>query len=177
MDHPRQCVFCASANELELGDVTGNRRIWPIPLAGEVDVTAIERDCEQIWGEAFHWHNKGSPWWLTPEIEAIAAEMQDAYVEYDGFDEKILHVLDQDFSGGSAPFTLPEIARGLGFSYAPADPNFIRKPDESRIARRLRRLGFQPDAHRHRAKVSTVPGQPPKDRIVRYWVPVKGRSR
>lgn len=170
MDHPRQCVFCASTNDLEFVDLTGNRRVWPIPLAAEVDVAAIERDREQLWAEAVHWYRKGFPWWLPPEVENTAAEVQDAYVEFDGFDEKILEFLDNKYpantEGKRRPFTLPKVAEGIGFSYRPSDMNFISKADEMRIARRLRRLGFHPDPHRSRSTGRA-----------RFWVSMRKRPR
>ena len=162
--------FCASTNDLEFVVMTGNRRLWPIPLAAEVDVAAIERDRDQLWAEAVHRYRRGFPWWLTPEVENTAAEVQDAYVEFDGFDEKILEFLDINYpantEGERRPFTLPEVAEGIGFSYRPSDVNFISKADEMRIARRLRRLGFHPDPHRSRSTGRA-----------RFWVQVKKRPR
>ena len=73
-DWPGQCAFIASTNELEFIDVTGNRRFWPIPLAGPADIEAIERDREQLWAEAVHLYRQGFQWWLTPSLEAIAAK-------------------------------------------------------------------------------------------------------
>jgi predicted P-loop ATPase len=154
-DHPRQCVFIASANELEFIDVTGNRRVWPIPLAKPVDVAAIERDREQLWAEAAHWHDQGFPWWLPPGIEAIAGEMQDVFVEADEWDGLILDFLDRRFpvkpDNTRERFTRRTVVQGLGFSYLdPGAPNFPKAADEKRVERRLRRLGFRPNPHRPR---------------------------
>ena len=51
-DHPRQCVFIGSSNNLEFVDVTGNRRFWPFRVAGQIDVAAIVTDRDQLWAEA-----------------------------------------------------------------------------------------------------------------------------
>ena len=155
MDHPRQCVFCASANELEFVDMTGNRRVWPVPLAAKVDVAAIEADREQLWAEATHWYRTGFAWWLTLEIEAIAGEMQDTFVEADECDEMILDFLDRDYpvngDGTRERFTRHHVVEGIGFSYEdPGAPGFPKAADEKRVERRLRRLGFRPDPHRPR---------------------------
>jgi predicted P-loop ATPase len=77
VDHPRQTVFCATANMLEFIDVTGNRRVWPISPAKEVDVEAILRDRDELWAEAVHLYDRGHKWWLSPGLEAIAAVVQD----------------------------------------------------------------------------------------------------
>jgi predicted P-loop ATPase len=153
-DHPRQCVFIASANELEFIDMTGNRRIWPIPLAGLVDLAAIERDREQLWAEAIHRYHHCVEWWLPPSIEAIAGAMQDAFMEADVWDELILDFLESHYPLDGAqrePFTRRAVVEGIGFSYQPGDPKFPSRADEQRVARRLRRLGYRPDPHRSRS--------------------------
>jgi hypothetical protein len=167
-DHKRQCVFIASANELELIDITGNRRVWPVPLANPVDVTAIERDREQIWAEAVHWYDQGFAWWLPPNIEAIAGEMQDAFVEADEWDGLILDFLDRHCpvkpDNTREKFTRRQVVEGLKFDYSdPGAPNFPKAADEKRVERRLRRLGFRPDPHRHRRG----------GRIERQWIVAK----
>ena len=53
-DWPRQCVFMGSSNDLEFIDVTGNRRFWPVEVAGPIDVAPIVRDRDQLWAEAVH---------------------------------------------------------------------------------------------------------------------------
>jgi predicted P-loop ATPase len=167
-DHPRQCVFIATANELEFIDITGNRRVWPVPLAKSVDVAAIERDREQLWAEALHWYDQGFAWWLPPGIEAIAGEMQDAFVEADEWDGLILDFLDRRFpakpDGTRERFTRRQVVQGLGFSYLdPGAPQFPKATDEKRVERRLRRLGFCPDPHRPRRG----------SRRERFWIVAK----
>jgi len=154
-DWPRQCAFIASSNELEFINVTGNRRFWPIPLGRPADIEATERDREQLWAEAVHWYDQGFAWWLPPGVEAIAAEMQDAFVEADEWDGLILGVLDQHYpvkpDGTRDRFTRREVVEGIGFSYLdPGEPKFPKAADEKRVERRLRRLGFCPDPHRSR---------------------------
>ena len=134
--------------------MTGNRRVWPVPLARPVAIDLIEQDRERLWAEAMELYRAGFAWWLPPNIEAIASEFQDAFMEGDTWDQRIADFLDKDFplnkSGERAPFTLREVARGLGFGFQPGEPNCATKADEMRIARRLRRLGYHPDPHRRR---------------------------
>jgi predicted P-loop ATPase len=167
-DHPRQCVFIASTNELEFIDITGNRRVWPAPLARPVDIVAIERDRAQLWAEAVHWYDLGFVWWLPPGIEAIASEMQDAFVEADEWDGLILDFLDTGYpriqDGTRDRFTRRAVLEGIGFSYLDTgDPRFPTAAHEKRVERRLRRLGFRPDPHRPRSG----------GRRERFWIVAK----
>jgi predicted P-loop ATPase len=154
-DNPRQCGFCATANELEFLDVTGNRRCWPIPLGERVKVADIVRDRDKLWANAVRLYFEEYKWWLSPSLEAIAGEMQDAFIEGDEWDAMILGVLDTSHpanqDGNRSPFTVREVLRGIGFSFVPGDANFASKADEMRVARRLRRLGFRRDPHRNRS--------------------------
>jgi predicted P-loop ATPase len=155
-DHPRQCVFCATTNELEFLDTSGNRRVWPTRLAAPVNLEAIRRDRDQLWAEAVHLYDQAYAWWLPPSLEAIAAEIQAAYAEEDTWDEQILDALDHKFpidrnTGARPPFTLHDVLRGIGFCFIQGEPNCARKGDEMRAARRLRQLGYQRDPRRTRA--------------------------
>ena len=149
-DHPRQCVFCASCNELEFIDTTGNRRCWPIPLDRQADIEAVERDREQLWAEAVHLYREEYQWWLSPSLEAIAGGMQDAFVEGDEWDEPIQKFIDlkTKANNGICPaFTLRDVLQHIGFGFTPGEANCATKADEMRAARRLRRLGFRRDPH------------------------------
>jgi predicted P-loop ATPase len=152
-DVRRQCAFIASVNELEFADVTGNRRFWPVLLAAAIAVEALARDRDQLWAEAAHWYHQGVPWWLTPELEAIARAVQDSHVEADEWDEKIRGFIGAQAApnnGVCPPFTLRSVLLHLGFDFIPGQMNFARKADEMRAARRLRRLGYRRDPHRVR---------------------------
>jgi len=166
-DWPRQCVFIASVNELELPDVTGNRRFWPVLLAAPVKDEDIARDRGQLWAEAVHWYHAGSKWWLSPRIEAIAAEVQDDFVEPDVRDEPIADWIERTFAvPEQIRFTVRQILEhALGFAINAKDelhPVIATATDEKRVIRRLRRLGYRPDPHRFRADGKT-----------RFWIPVR----
>ena len=177
-DWPRQCVFIASVNELEFFDVTGNRRFWPVLLAAPVKDTDIARDRDQIWAEAVHRYRSGDKWWLSPQIEAIAAEVQDDFVEPDIRDEPIADWIEREFPTTDAlgypipapkpvRFTIREVLEhALGFGINPKDelhPVIATAADEKRVIRRLRRLGYRPDPHRARS-----------DGRQRFWIPAAG---
>jgi putative DNA primase/helicase len=172
-------VFIATVNQLELPDVTGNRRFWPVLLAGPVKDEDIARDRDQLWAEAVHWYREGHKWWLSPKIEAIAAEMQDEFVEPDVRDEPIMAWIELEFpttdaQGQPIPedqrktprFTVRQVLeRALGLAIDAKDQ--IRSvvataADEKRVIRRLRRLGYRPEPHQTKQG-----GQ-----RFRFWVPV-----
>ena len=132
--------------------MTGSR-VWPVPWAHPGDIAAIVRDREQLWAEAVALYNNGLQWWLPPEIEKIAGDMQDKYVEDDIWDARIIEFIKRhpkDSNGESQPFTLKAVLEEfLGFSVTePGDPSFAKKSDEMRAARRLQRLGYRTNPHR-----------------------------
>lgn len=79
-DHPRQCAFFGSTNDVEfLRDLTGSRRFWPVTVddTGIYMVDKLTDDIvDQIWAEAVVAYEAGEKWYLSPEMEAAAAEVQ-----------------------------------------------------------------------------------------------------
>lgn len=91
-DYPRSCGFCGSTNaEVYLNDPTGARRFWPVKVLREISKRRIEEDRVQIWAEAFvRWRAK-EEWHInTPELLALCEAEQEARLEIDGWEEKIL---------------------------------------------------------------------------------------
>ena len=153
-DWPRQCAFIASTNELEFIDVTGNRRFWPIPLAGPADIEAIDRDREQLWAEAVHLYRQGFQWWLTPSLEAIAAKVQEGFLEDDTWDELIAdwieRIAPRDEQSNLHPFSTRAVLQALGYGLSPKEQDkriVATKVEELRVARCLKRLGYARDRH------------------------------
>jgi predicted P-loop ATPase len=132
-------------------DVTGNRRFWPIPLAGPVDIEAIVRDREQLWAEAVYLYRHEFQWWLTPSLEAIAARVQNAFLEDDTWDELIADWIERDkHRSGLLPFSTRAVLRGLGYGLSPEEGDkriVATKADEMRVTRCLKRLGYVRDRH------------------------------
>jgi predicted P-loop ATPase len=178
-DWPRQNVFVATINSLELSDVTGNRRFWPVLLDAPINDKDIERDRDQLWAEAVHLYREGWQWWLAAEVEEIARQIQDEYVEGDVIDESILDWIDLAFPAKDRGlvlstedrkirFTVRQIVEhALGFAIDNKDNVEGRRvataADEKRVIRRLKKLKFRPDPHRSRT-----------DGRMRYWVQAKG---
>lgn len=87
IEQPRQCVFVGTTNLTDaLRDATGGRRFWPVDV-GEVDLSALRRDRDQIWAEAMAAYRAGEIWYLTREETPLAVERQEAARELDPWTE------------------------------------------------------------------------------------------
>jgi hypothetical protein len=65
--------MCATTNnDKYLRDKTGNTRFWPIKV-GEIDLKALKRDRDQLWGEAARLESNAEPHWLSDELADDAA--------------------------------------------------------------------------------------------------------
>jgi len=68
VDLPRQCVFAGSVNPEGgyLKDPTGGRRFWTV-VCGNIDISALEQDRDQLWAEARNRFRRNEPWWLETQ--------------------------------------------------------------------------------------------------------------
>lgn len=87
-EHPRQCAFFGSTNDVEfLKDYTGARRFWPVDvdntgrrMADKIDAAMVD----QIWAEAVALYKSGAKWYLTDEEEDLARAVQEEHTEISG---------------------------------------------------------------------------------------------
>jgi predicted P-loop ATPase len=99
-EFPRQCVFFGTSNDDEcLRDPTGGRRFWPMDAseAGkkkQIENLVAERD--QIWAEAVIIWRSGELLYLPPELEAIAAQKQEAHREKHPWEDVITEFLSRE---------------------------------------------------------------------------------
>ncbi len=112
-DQPRQCVFVGTSNHPDLfDDGTGSRRFWPVQV-GRVDLPALLEDRDQLWAEAVARHQRGEPWHLDPNVEALRAEAAADYQRTDPHRERLeawLAAMGSAFTTGDA------ITDGLGIA-------------------------------------------------------------
>jgi hypothetical protein len=149
-DWARQCVFFASANELEFLDPTGNRRWWPFEPTKAIDVERIKADRDQLWAEAVALYRDGYQWWLPATIERLANEQQEQYREDDvwcGILATWIEEKQKLLPEGEPPepFTLTDAMECLGFH----DPRAIDKRAQMRASDALKSLGYSSKLGRH----------------------------
>jgi predicted P-loop ATPase len=78
VDRKRRGIQIGTTNDLEyLQDMTGNRRFWPF-TPGEIDVEAVRRDRDQLWGEAAAAETAGEALIIPPELWATIEERQNS---------------------------------------------------------------------------------------------------
>ncbi len=87
-EHPRQCAFFGSTNDVEfLRDSTGNRRFWPVAVTEEGKKRAdklTEEIVDQIWAESVVRYKSGEQWYLSDIAEMKAKEIQSEHTEQNG---------------------------------------------------------------------------------------------
>jgi putative DNA primase/helicase len=143
---PRRCAFAATTNENEyFKDNTGNRRFWPV-ASGNIDIDALIRDRDQLFGEAIHMLNSGVLWYPTrQQQEQLIDEHQESreitdpwagrlYDYVEGIDEygQRLAVPRRD------KVTVRELlTRGLGFELSKLGP---AKAETMRVSAIMKKL-------------------------------------
>jgi putative DNA primase/helicase len=74
--YPRTNIFAATVNDdTPFTDETGNRRFWPVKC-GTINLDKLRNDRDQLWAEAVARFQKGEHWWLTSELNEVAANEQ-----------------------------------------------------------------------------------------------------
>ncbi|MCL2085199.1 MAG: virulence-associated E family protein, partial [Oscillospiraceae bacterium] len=100
-DRRRQCVFFGTTNNMDcLRDETGGRRFWPLVT----DVQARRKNLfsdllaerDQIWAEAVVYWRLGETLYLPPDLEATAAEKQEAHREKHPWEDSIRNFVEQE---------------------------------------------------------------------------------
>jgi len=100
-DRPRQCAFFGTTNYTEcLRDETGGRRYWPL-TTDKADrkknvFTDLTEERDQIWAEAVCYWGIGETLYLTSELEAVAAEIQEAHRETHPWEDTVKNFVEKE---------------------------------------------------------------------------------
>ena len=153
-DFPRQNVFAGMTDETNyLVDTTGNRRFWPV-RTGFIDISAVTRDRDQLWAEAFDRYARCERWYVdTAELRKLFEEQQAERVQGDPWDQVVSAWLADPRERKRDDTTVPsgapvDISRGVltrdVLWHAIGKPtDRITRSDEMRVADALRVLGYE----------------------------------
>jgi predicted P-loop ATPase len=104
----RQCVFVGTTNQDEfLGDPTGARRFWPVRV-GDINVTALEQEADQLWAEADHRYRAGESWWLDPTLDQARALASEEFTARDAWSA----IVEDWVSSRFTPVRVDEVLAG-----------------------------------------------------------------
>jgi predicted P-loop ATPase len=133
IDVPRTCVIVGSTNKYDfLEDETGNRRFWPIKV-GALNVELLAKWRDQLWAEAVAAFKAGETWWLGTEDLLALATQQEAFQATDAWDGQVLEL------AMAGDFTTADVLRHA----LKKEVGSWTKADEMRVAKILRRAGFE----------------------------------
>lgn len=153
---PRHCVFVGTTNETEIfGDVTGNRRFWPIEVkVPRIDVRWLRQHREQLFAEAVELYQRGAGcpqcigegercgvhrWWLTDEEDVTLEERNAKFEVVDVWQHAISDWLDDHR-------TLPSVTVDQVLKVAlDIKLENMTKADQMRVAQVLRQMGWRSD--------------------------------
>jgi predicted P-loop ATPase len=135
IESPRQCVFGGSVNHSSyLKDETGGRRFWPVSC-GQIRLSELERDRDQLWAEAVHEYKHGAVWWLNSlELNRLAEQEQD-----DRYEEDPWHSRIAAFVSKRDDVSVPEVLEQC--IHKPTDQQ--TQGDANRVAKCLMNLGWK----------------------------------
>jgi predicted P-loop ATPase len=90
VDRPRRGIMIGTTNDdTYLRDTTGNRRWWPVKLHGRIDLSALQRDRDQLLAEAVVAEASGEGLVIPERLWGAAAIEQQARMEVDAWLEPI----------------------------------------------------------------------------------------
>jgi putative DNA primase/helicase len=140
VDVPRQCVFAATVNPTEYLTDEENRRFWPV-RCGQVDVTGISRDRNQLWAEAVTLYREGTQWWPSAELLVGFQQQQEKREIENPYYSRLAEWLDQTaiserIAQNPQWLTTARILDGLNI------PPAQWKTAEQAVSKAIRKLGY-----------------------------------
>lgn len=153
----RRLVMIGTANEPELlDDPAGDRRWLPITVGRQCDPEALERDRDQLWAEAIAMWKGGGIRWTGAQEQAKDEVVLFRVVDELGTAIRVwLDIIPPHVPGnpvrternGELPFTMFELAKGIGLDAGRLDMKIQR-----RLGNSLRSLGYS-------SKIKTIGGK------------------
>lgn len=137
---PRACVMAGTVNPSGVGylkDPSGARRFWPV-RCGAIDLTALAHDAPQLWAEAKHLYQIGTPWWFAKGETVGAEEAQRTRYEEDPWEDLI-----ETFLKPMTIITVRQIMDEIKIDKEKRSPTHDR-----RIKHCLHKLGWIPNGDR-----------------------------
>lgn len=139
---PRRCILIGTTNDSEyLKDQTGNRRFWPVEVAGKIDLAGLREVRDQLWAEAAAMEpSAGDPITIPEELWGEAARRQAERVAGDLWDDLLeagLPGVSREIEGELRVTTQAAFERVLKL-----EPKLVVRRDTVRLAECMRRLGW-----------------------------------
>ena len=160
---PRQFIFAATTNETQyLQDRSGNRRFLPIKT-GHIDVDAITRDRDQLWGEAAHFEALGEAIYLSKGMSDAVGVAQLEREIVDEWEGIIAAFLDANYPP-TLDFNQPQKTTLADVAYSALAVEKVRFDSalQKRVSNAMPKAGWKM-THRSDSK--------------RYWTRVKGEEK
>ncbi len=141
-DVPRTCVFVATSNETDiLRDHTGARRFLPVHVF-KIDMAGIERDREQLLGEAARRVLDDEPWWPSDAEDRALAGVREEHHEHDVWEDLIVAWLEKRQAKDEGPFTTADVFDEVSGAVRTRDVA-VGMAEQKRAGSVLRRMGFE----------------------------------
>ena len=137
VDMKRRGIFIATTNEdIYLKSETGNRRFWPIET-GHIDLTKLKADRDQLWAEAAWQEGRGVSIELPVALRGEAAEQQELRRETNSWVSLVVAAIETQTDKKDT--SIIDILTSGPFRLSASE---IRQVEQNRVARILKRLGF-----------------------------------
>jgi putative DNA primase/helicase len=137
-DVGRRCVFAGSVNnDTYIKDESGGRRYWPV-FVTQIDILALARDRDQLWGEAVRAYRDGVRWWEEAADIAIFREQQERRHAPDPFEHLVQGWVAEPEHAMLTEITTTAVMRDC----LKIEPGRMTRNEEMRVGVALRRLGW-----------------------------------
>lgn len=147
-DFPRRCIFtCTTNDQTVYDDPSGGTRFWIIEAKEKANIEYIEKNREQLFGEAVHEYEKGYQYWNIDEEQA--KEVQENARRHDEWEQIITDWIARNYINKT---TVAEIAEKALF----IPLKDLDKSRQMRIAECLTVLGFRKKTVREGSKVLKI---------------------